>query len=73
MDQFVQSSGSDGILKMSNFTPNELKYVFRRIEEVVRREKNTGRGRRTPYNWKDVFFIMLLTLKHGGRRTVLLC
>ena len=52
---------------MINFTRPEFERIYSKITEFVTMNWNVGRGRKTPHKAKDVFFMMLSTLKTGGQ------
>ena len=58
--------GEEALLKMTNFTQPEFERIYSKITKFVTMNWNVGRGRKTPHNAKDVFFMMLSTLKTGG-------
>ena len=65
-DSFYSAGGSEGIMKMTNFTPSEFRSIWNTIEGYVSEHWNVGRGRKSSHSAMDVFFMMLTVLKHGG-------
>lgn len=63
MERFI-SSGA--MLEMTNFSVNEFIAVWEIVKGPVEVEWYTGRGRKCAHRPKDVFFMVLETLKHGG-------
>ena len=51
---------------MTNFSRPEFDRIYNKISDVVTKFWSTGRGRKTVFKVKDVFFMALYTLK-GGR------
>ena len=66
-DSFYQSGGSPAILKMCNFAPDEFQEVWMKFREVMLKNWNTGRGRKTKHGARDMLFIVLSCMKHGGQ------
>lgn len=66
LDSFYHAGRSDGILTMINLNIR----AFNQFWEAVRQEMENafvrGRGRKTPYKAKDILFMTLTVLKHGG-------
>lgn len=65
-DAFYNSGGSATILAMTNFTPQEFERCWDIIADFVRTNWNVGRGRRCAHSGRDVFFMLLTVMKHGG-------
>ena len=66
LDTFVALDGEQAMLKKKNFSRKELERIYTKIYDCVSNSSNTGRGRKTSYHAKDVFFMTLSTLKTGG-------
>ena len=54
------------MLKMNNFSRPEFERIYNKVFDVVTKSWNTGRGRKTAYKAKDVFFMALSTLQCGS-------
>ena len=67
MDTFYNSGGRRAIVKMTNFNSKEFRSIYCKIEGIMSENCNVGKGRRTQYKPKDVLFMTLVTLKHGGQ------
>eukprot|EP00171_Calliarthron_tuberculosum_P021722 IDg21722t1 len=65
-DSFYESSGTEGIVKMCNFTPLEFRKLYSHLHGEITREWNTGRGKRSEYKAMDVLFMILVVMKHEG-------
>lgn len=67
MDTFYNSGGQQAISKMKNINAKEFRLIYSKIEGIISENWNTGKDRRTVYKPKDVSFMMLVLLKHGGQ------
>ena len=67
MDVFVETGGENAILKMTNFSRREFDRIWGYLENHISTNWNTGRGRKTAFGGKDVLFMLLTSLKHGGK------
>ena len=66
LDSFVALDGEQAMTKMTNFSRQIFDRIYTKISTCVTNSWNTGRGRKTSYRAKDVFFMTLSTLKTGG-------
>lgn len=66
MDAFYANGGAESICQMTNFTPSEFSTIWSGIETHVLSTWNTGRGRKSSQQPKDVLFMLLTVLKHAG-------
>ena len=60
------AQGNQGMLTMCNFTLPEFEELWALFSEYMQQNWNKGRGRKSPYTAKDVFFMLLTVLKQGG-------
>ena len=65
-DQSYDRGDSAGIISMTNFTPDRLLEFWDSIREFEIKKYTRGRGRRSSIKPRDLFFITLCVLKHGG-------
>ena len=65
-NSFYNSGGSESIMKMTNFTPNEFRTFYGTLQSHIMTKWNVGRGKRSQYKPMDVFFMSLVTMKYGG-------
>ena len=63
---FVRLDGEEPLVKMTNFSRPKIERIYTKIFDVLKKSWNTGRGRKTTYKAKDVFFIAISTLKCGS-------
>lgn len=64
-DTFFSSGGAEGILKMTNFSPEELKKLFDSCKEYLEARWSLGRGKK--HNFVCLMFFMTITvMKFGG-------
>ena len=66
IDFFVELDGQEALLKMTKFSRPEFDRIYKKISDVVTKSWNTGRGRKTVYKAKDVFFMAYPTMKCGS-------
>ncbi len=66
MDAFYNSGGSEGIMKMINFTPAEFRRLCSMMRNHIIKTWNVVRGQRSTYKPMDVLFMTLTVLKYGG-------
>ena len=66
MDGFFEEEGAEAIKQMTNFTPSEFGSLWKTIANHVKSKWNVGRGRKSDQEPKDVLFMTLSVLKHGG-------
>ena len=52
---------------MTNFDPTQFLALWSGFEGVIAQGYNTGRDRKSVHNDKDVLFMTLCVLKHGGQ------
>lgn len=67
MDQIMRSAGSEGILKMCNFSITEFQSIWNNLNEYLSTTYNVGRGKKCPTTAKDMLFMTLTVLKTGGK------
>lgn len=67
VDKFFEENGNQAIMDMTNFTLNEILSIWNNVADHVRLNYNTGRGSKSPIHGKDLFFMTLTVLKHGGK------
>lgn len=65
-DTFYEQGGPAAMMQMINFDPQEFEGLWQQVEDEVALGYNVGRGRKSPQKGKDVLFMTLATLKHGG-------
>lgn len=65
MDRFVEAEGTRAVLKMTNFSAREFSKLYSRFHEFILSHWNCGRGKKSQYKPKDVFFMMLTVLNFG--------
>ena len=65
-DRFYESRGGRAIVSMINFDPTEFQIIWANYREFIITNYNCGRGRKSAHSGKDVLFMMLATMKHGG-------
>ena len=70
-DAFYAEGGVQGIKDMINFTPVEFEEIWLHIARFVTTNYNCGRGKRSKVKGKDMVFMLLVVLKHGGRWDIL--
>ena len=66
MDAFIASGGAGAVLEMTNFSLLELNAIWNILKDAITTDCNCGRGRKCQHKLKDVFFMLLSTLKHSG-------
>ncbi|KAE9297319.1 hypothetical protein PR003_g23526 [Phytophthora rubi] len=71
LDTYRDSVGSEGVLKMTNFTPSEIERVYGCVSDFMATRWNVGRGQRSKRTPVDMFFMTLSVLKNGGDWAVL--
>ena len=70
-DQFFENGGTTAIIDMCNFDANEFELLWQLVETHVTQNYNTGRGKKSHVSGKDMLFMFLTTLKHGGHWDIL--
>nr|CCA28065.1 AlNc14C1057G12745 [Albugo laibachii Nc14] len=65
-DRFFNHGGAEAVRTMTNFSPREFNTILSTMAEHITKHWNVGRGKRSRFTAKDVFFMMLLVLKNGG-------
>lgn len=66
LDSFYHAGRSEGILTMINFNIREFNQFYEVVRTTMHDAFVRGRGRKTPYKPKDILFMTLTVLKHGG-------
>ncbi|KAG3090114.1 hypothetical protein PI124_g8513 [Phytophthora idaei] len=66
LDEIYRGGGADAVLRLTNFSPRELNVLWFSLRNHVVRYWNVGRGRRSTFAAKDVFFMLLVVMKCGG-------
>ncbi|KUF99909.1 hypothetical protein AM587_10001449 [Phytophthora nicotianae] len=66
-DFCLQAEGPDGVLKLTNFAPEEFDHVWAAVYPHLQGKWNVGRGKKCRYAARDVFFMTLSSLKHLGK------
>ena len=64
-DSFYDQGGPEAIKSMTNFGPPQFTDIWLAVSTFVSANWNTGRGRKTKVEAKDVLFMMMTVLKHG--------
>nr|CCA15790.1 AlNc14C15G1693 [Albugo laibachii Nc14] len=65
-DRFFIHGGAEAVRTMTNFSPREFNTLWSTMVEHITKYWNVGRGKRSQFAAKDVFFMMLLVLTNGG-------
>jgi hypothetical protein len=71
LDTFQASIGSEGVLKLCNFTLGEMSRLWSRVSSHMSTRWNVGRGNKCKHPPVDVLFMTLSVLKNCGRWDVL--
>ncbi|KAE9047189.1 hypothetical protein PR003_g5044 [Phytophthora rubi] len=66
-DMYLRAEVSNGVLRYTNFTPQEFDNLWSRVELYVAQHWSTGRGKKPSNSGKDVFFMSISALKHCGK------
>lgn len=66
-DQFFDQGGNGAIRDMSNFSPREFELLWILLETFIKSNCNSGRGKKCHVSGKDMLFMLLVVLKHGGQ------
>ncbi|KAE8875937.1 hypothetical protein PF003_g39914 [Phytophthora fragariae] len=66
IDSWYNEGGAEAVRRLTNFSPREFNRLWGSVRPHVTRYWNVGRGRRSALAGKDVFFMTLSVLKHGG-------
>ncbi|KAG6952323.1 hypothetical protein JG687_00013076, partial [Phytophthora cactorum] len=66
LDDIYRDGGADAVLRLTNISPRELNVLWFSLRNHVVRYWNVGRGRRSTFAAKDVFFMLLVVMKCGG-------
>ena len=70
-DQFYENGGAAAVIQMTNFSPTEFHSTWCSLEKAIEERYNAGRGRKCSHNPRDVLFMTLSVLKHGGQMGLL--
>ena len=70
-DQFYNQGGSESIAEMCNFDATEFEFLWQLSQSFITQNYNSGRGKRCAVSGKDLLFMTLTVLKHGGHWDVL--
>ena len=65
-DKFYEEGGAAAILEMTNFSPPQFVGIWAGFQDLINENYNVGRGRKCAHAAKDVLFMALSVLKHGG-------
>ncbi|ETN14365.1 hypothetical protein PPTG_07981 [Phytophthora nicotianae INRA-310] len=65
-DGIYRDGGAEAVLRLTNFSPSEINTLWFSVRGHVHRYWNVGRGRRSTFAAKDVFFMLLVVMKCGG-------
>ncbi|KAF0692854.1 Aste57867_16100 [Aphanomyces stellatus] len=65
-DAFLNNRGPDGILTMTNFSPDEFNVLWADIRQLLLKSWNTGSGRKSEVSGRDLLLMSLVSLKHCG-------
>ncbi|ETI31440.1 hypothetical protein F443_21591 [Phytophthora nicotianae P1569] len=65
-DGIYRDGGAETVLRLTNFAPSEINTLWFSVRGHVHRYWNVGRGRRSTFAAKDVFFMLLVVMKCGG-------
>lgn len=66
LDSFYDAQGGEAVLKLTNFSYRQFFRLFNRFADDISAQWNVGRGKKTEVMPKDLLFMMLALLKHGG-------
>lgn len=66
LDGVYRDGGSEAVSRLTNFSPREFNTLWMSVRGHVLRYWNVGRGKRSTYAAKDVFFMLLAVMKCGG-------
>ncbi len=66
MDRFTATGGSEAILKITNFSLAEFMQLWNVIGPFIMEKWNTGRGKKCKFGGKDMLFMTIVVMKHGG-------
>ncbi|KAG3107373.1 hypothetical protein PI124_g13314 [Phytophthora idaei] len=66
LDGMYRDGGADVVLRLTNFSPRDPNVLWFSLRNHVVRCWNVGRGRRSTFAAKDVFFMLLVVMKYGG-------
>ena len=67
MEQFVIEGGSEAVHQMTNFTSRGFDMLYGIVKDHAESSWYGGRGKKSSFSAKDVFFMLLKSLKHGGQ------
>ena len=62
---FYTAGGSEAIMKMTNFSARRFEKIYNNFHEFIVTNWNVGRGKKSNFRPKDVFFMMMTTFKYG--------
>ena len=65
-DRFYDHGGAKAIVEMTNINPAQFIGIWAELEAFILANYNVGRGRKCAQKPKDVLFMVLAVLKHGG-------
>ncbi|ETV82686.1 hypothetical protein H257_05252 [Aphanomyces astaci] len=71
MDRYIAAKGVEVVHSLTNFSASELNTLWTNIKPFVTKNWNVGSGRKCPVTGKDMLFMTLVTLKHGGTWDIL--
>ncbi len=57
---------AEGISRLINFTPRQFHMLWIDVAPHINSVWNVGRGKKCSFSGKDVLFMTLVTMKHGG-------
>ena len=66
LDTFYQNGGSASTVQMTNFYIRQFQSIWTTFADSITSKFNVGRGRQSPFTGKDVLFMVITVLKHGG-------
>lgn len=70
-DKFFEEGGTQAISDMCNFNASEFEFLWQLLESFVLQNYNSGRGKKCHVTGKDMLFMLLTVMKHGGHWDIL--
>ncbi|KAL4164199.1 hypothetical protein KRP22_004819 [Phytophthora ramorum] len=66
LEGIYRAGGAEAIVRLCNFSPRDITILWTSARSHVVRYWNVGRGKRSQFAGKDVFFMLLVVMKCGG-------
>lgn len=66
LDRMIEKGGTAAYVELTNFSNAEFHQLWDKVSGFVSENWGAGRGRRSSFTPKDVFFMILVTCKQGG-------